>query len=375
MRGTADLWPARREFEEQPQARGGGGIRARQLVDPVRDAVRTEAEVAVDAGDEGRLRLVAELRPRERRVLRLPERDEVDLAELERERRGKAEDGRRRGDEQRVLLVAHGHVARLREERVRVEERDAAKVVVHRVVGTALEHRAVVEGEPLRKRAQLVGAERDAGAVAAAVGLVAQVEAKDRLRMLGRIEIDVRRGVDRIVRRIPQRLGEPGARERLQRRKHEELVGGAGGERRCSRSRRGRHAVAGIARSRPESVVHVECSRIPGLRDAEELEERGRETGLRLLLVERRAGHDRDSDAATLHVGAAHAVDVAQLAVRRRVAGLHLSDPRAGWRTAGATSRSSCRACRRCSRSSSRLRPREPCKPRRAARCSRSAAA
>src|ERR1019366_10662222 len=136
-----------------------------KLVDPVRDLIRVEREVAVDAGDQRRLRLVAERRPREGGALRLSERDEVDVAELERQRRGESEDRRRRRDEERILLVAHGNVARLGEERVRVEERHAPEVVVHGVVDVALEQRAVVEREALRERTPLVRTKRDAGTV------------------------------------------------------------------------------------------------------------------------------------------------------------------------------------------------------------------
>ena len=318
--GTVGLRAARRHLGVEVHARRRRRLHEWQALKGARERRGLEVEVAAHAGDERRLRLVAERRAREGGALVLRDRHHVDLADIERELRREANDALGCGREERVLLVAHRHLPCAREERVGTQEGDAAEVVVHAIVLVALEQPAV-EREALGVRAHLHRAERERTRVATTFGVVTEADAVRGLRMLRRVQILAGRGVDRLAGRVAGGLGESGARERPERREDQEVVAQDSGA--------GRPADGdiGIAGAWEEPVVNVEGCAVARLREPEQLQPRIADAGERLLLVAGRAGDDAGRDGTAAHVLAADPVDGADLAIERRVGGTHLRVP------------------------------------------------
>ena len=299
------------ELALEAHARRRVALLERQLAQCAREQRGVPREVAGHAGHQRAHRLEAERRTIVARTLALRDRGERQLSVLEWELRREAENGGRRGREQRVLFVAHRHLSRRREQRIGAVEGDHAEVIIDLIV-RLFHQETAIERHALRVGTDLNRAQFDGLRATATFGEVTRDHAIDRLRSLRRVQVLVGIAVQRVVGRIGERLGKSSARERLHRRIEHEVVADqlllsvAAGERR---------ELVRIIGARPHAILYVERGGVGGLRQSEQLQIRFTARRIDgLFLIARRPGHELEFDGLALQVFTAKAIHRLQFA-------------------------------------------------------------
>ncbi len=209
----------------------------------------------------------------------------------------------------------HRYLSRPWKQRVRTSKRDASEIIVHRIVRSSHERNSV-DQKSFRVRANLNRAQHQASGFAISLSFVSRANVINGLRALRRFHVLRGRSVDGIVARIGP-ADESVTRERPYRWEDEKLVAD---NLRC-RSAETELEVR-ITRTRPQSVLEIECRAVRLLRKAEQLKKsrcpRSRFVS-NLFLIGAGSDDDFDDNALTPDFRSADSINAPYLTLERRI--------------------------------------------------------